>query len=119
MATKQRARRWTVLACLVVVAVQTVLLAALTLRDDAGSPHRVPIVIAAPAVVAQQLADEADSMPGAPFDATWTDDEDEARERVRDGRAVAAVLVDLRTTRDVVVSTATPTPASTTPSPTT
>ena len=42
-------------------------------------------------------------MPGDPFDATWTDDEDEARAAVRDGTAVAAVLVDLRETTDVVL----------------
>lgn len=79
MASKQRARRWTVLACLVVVIVQGVLLATLTLRDGAGSPHDVPILIAAPAVVSSALADEAGAMPGDPFDASWTDDEDEAR----------------------------------------
>lgn len=103
MASKQRARRWTVLACLVIVAVQGVLLATLTLRDGAGSPHDVPILIAAPAVVSSALADEAGAMPGDPFDAGWTDDEDEARAAVRDGTAVAAVLVDLRETTDVVL----------------
>jgi hypothetical protein len=103
VASKQRARRWTVLACLVVVAVQGIMLATLTMRDGAGSPHDVPILIAAPAVVSSALADEAGAMPGDPFDAGWTDDEDEARAAVRDGTDVAAVLVDLRVTTDVVL----------------
>jgi len=103
VASKQRARRWTVLACLVVVAVQGIMLATLTMRDGAGSPHDVPILISAPAVVSSALADEAGAMPGDPFDATWIDDEDEARTAVHDGTAVAAVLVDLRETTDVVL----------------
>ena len=103
MASKQRARRWTVGACVAVFVVQTFALATLMLRDDAGQPHRVPLLIAAPAVVAQSLADDAQSMPGTPFDAEWTDDEDEARQAVKDGTAVAAVLVDLRETEDVVL----------------
>ncbi|WP_028643917.1 DUF4185 domain-containing protein [Nocardioides sp. URHA0020] len=103
MASKQWTRRWTVLACLVVVAVQAVALATLTLRDQAGTPHRVPLVISAPAVVAMSLSDDVGAMPGAPFDATWTDDDAEARAAVRDGRAVVAVLVDLRNTQDVVL----------------
>ena len=53
--------------------------------------------------MAQSLADDAQSMPGTPFDAEWTDDEDEARQAVKDGTAVAAVLVDLRGTQDVVL----------------
>jgi hypothetical protein len=102
VASKQRARRWTVLACLVVAAVQAVMLATLTFRDD-PAPHHVPVLIAAPSVVAASLAADASSMPDQPFDAAWTEDEAEARTAVRDGTVVAAVLVDLRKTRDVVL----------------
>src|SRR5690242_6571902 len=98
-----RARRWTLVACLAVLLVEGALLVTLVQRGG-HTPHRVPIVVAAPAVVAQQLAAEAAAMPGAPFAADWTDDADEARAAVRDGRAVAAVLVDLRETRDVVLT---------------
>ena len=91
------------MACLAVVLAHGVALAVITRSADAQEPHRVPLLVAAPAVVAASLADEADAMPGTPFDATWTDDTDQARTAVRDGTAVAAVLVDLRTTRDVVL----------------
>ena len=103
MASKQPARRWTVVACLVVIVAQGVVLATITLRGDAREPHRVPLLIAAPAVAAMSLSHEADAMSGTPFDATWTDVEDEARSEVLDGTVVAAVLVDLRRTQDVVL----------------
>jgi hypothetical protein len=98
-----RSHRWLAVACLVVVVAQAIALATLTQRSDAGEPHAVPIVIAAPAVVAAALADEAAAMPGEPFDPTWTDDASAARAAVVDGDAVAAVLVDLRGTHDVVL----------------
>ncbi|MBC2931610.1 DUF4185 domain-containing protein [Nocardioides sp. zg-1228] len=101
--SRQRARRTTAVACLVVVLAHGVALAMIARSADAQEPHQVPLLVAAPAVVASSLADDADTMAGAPFDATWTDDEDEARSAVHDGTAVAAVLVDLRTTRDVVL----------------
>jgi len=97
-----RARRWTALACATVIAVQLIVLATIALRGD-HEPHQVPVQIAAPAVVAQSLADDADAMPGEPVDADWTADADDARRAVRDGDAVAAVLVDLPRTRDVVL----------------
>ncbi|QWF21946.1 DUF4185 domain-containing protein [Nocardioides sp. LMS-CY] len=101
MAGHLRARRWTLVACLVVIGVQAVLLA--TLLQGAREPHRVPVLVTAPAVVAHELAVEADALPGAPFAADWTDDPDEARAAVRDGTSVAAILVDLRETRDVLL----------------
>jgi hypothetical protein len=103
VASKQPARRWTVVACLVVIVVQGIVLATITLRGDAREPHGVPLLIAAPAVAAMSLSADADAMSGTPFDATWTDDEDEARSAVLDGTVVAAVLVDLRRTKDVVL----------------
>jgi len=92
----------TLVACVAVAVLHVVLLATLVAHAG-GGPHRAPLLIAAPAVVAQELADEAAAMPGEPFDADWTADPDRAREAVRSGEAVAAVLVDLSQTRDVVL----------------
>lgn len=101
MAGHLRARRWTLAACLVVIGIQAALLA--TLLQSDREPHRVPVLVVAPAVVAHELAVEADGLAGRPFDADWTDDPDLARAAVRDGTAVAALLVDLRETRDVLL----------------
>ncbi|MBZ5737905.1 DUF4185 domain-containing protein [Nocardioides mangrovi] len=98
-----RARRLLLAGCLLVVLVQAVLLATMARGGGDREPHDVPILIAAPAVVAHQLATEANAMPADPFDATWTDDAADARGQVEDGEVVAAVLVDLRGTRDVVL----------------
>lgn len=89
-------------ACLAVIVLHVVVLATLTARAGHG-PHRAPVLIAAPAVVAQALAHEASALPGEPFAADWTADEDVARAAVRSGDAVAAVLVDVAATRDVVL----------------
>jgi Domain of unknown function (DUF4185) len=95
--------RRTVLVCVLVFLAQAVLLITMTGRGGAGEPHRVPIVVAAPAVVAAALAQRADELPGEPFDAGWTDSADDARAAVNDGTAVAAVLVDLSGTADTVL----------------
>lgn len=102
MASSLHARRWTLAACLLVLVVQAAVLLALRGGDDLR-PHRVPILVAAPAVVAQQLAAEAGDVEGAPFAADWTADPDQAVAAVRDGEAVAAVLVDLQETQDVLL----------------
>jgi uncharacterized protein DUF4185 len=102
VASGRLTRRWAFVACLVVAAVQAVALATLV-HDDAGVPHHVPVLITAPAVVGAALTDEVASMDGTPFDATWTEDEPTARAAVRDGTVVAAVLVDLTETEDVVL----------------
>ncbi|MGB0100278.1 MAG: hypothetical protein WBP61_08355, partial [Nocardioides sp.] len=102
MEPRRAIRRYAVAACLLVLVAQVAALVTLTHRET-SEPHRVPIVIAAPAVVAQSLSDDADALPADPFEASWTDDPAAARAAVRDGRAVAAVLVDLSETQDVVV----------------
>ena len=94
--------RWTLVACLVVVVVHVVVLTTLAARSGDG-PHRAPVLVAAPAVVAQALAHEASTLPGDPFEADWTADPLAADRAVRDGEAVAAVLVDLPATHDVVL----------------
>lgn len=69
----------------------------------------MPLAITAPGVVAGSLAEEANTLPGKPFAATpipSTDRADalvHARSAVRDGSSVAALVVDLRGTRDILV----------------
>jgi hypothetical protein len=59
-------------ACLLVLAAQTVALLTPTQREVASRSHLAPIVVTAPAVVAESLADQADAMPDEPFGASWT-----------------------------------------------
>lgn len=74
------------------------------MRDSGtGNPHRVPLSIVAPGVVARALADEANALEAQPFDATPAADPTAARAAVSDGTVVAALLVDLRGTRDTLV----------------
>lgn len=63
------------------------------------SPHHAPITISGPAVVATALADQADGRPGDPLDATPAKDARAARDDVEQGRAVAALAIDLRLDR--------------------
>lgn len=102
MAGPRGAGRWTLLVCLGVALVHVVVLVTLTARSGDG-PHQAPVLVAAPAVVAEALANEASAFPGDPFDADWTADTDRAKEAVRDGDAVASVVVDLPGTDDVVM----------------
>jgi hypothetical protein len=94
--------RTTLGACLLVIGVQAVVLLSLH-GGDTLAPHRVPVLVAAPAVVAQELAREASDLSDDPFEADWTADPDRARAAVHDGVVVAAVLVDLPETTDVVL----------------
>ncbi|KHL17049.1 uncharacterized protein DUF4185 [Mumia flava] len=66
-------------------------------------PHRVPIQLVAPPLVATTLAAEANDLANRPFDAAATDDADAARADVADGTAVASIEVDLAGTQDTLV----------------
>ncbi|GAB2868607.1 hypothetical protein [Nocardioides pacificus] len=80
---------------------------ALQLASSVGAPHHVSLVIAAPPIVAQSLAERAEALPGEPFQAAALADAAEARTRVQEGDVTAAVLVDLVADRDrLLVSTA-------------
>ena len=63
-----------------------------------------------PSVVAQGTADRFNRLPERPVQAVVVDEDDDARDEVRDGRAVAAVVIDLP--RPTTSSTS---PPSTTP----
>lgn len=95
-------RRVLIVACLVVIVIQVAGLVFLT-RAGQVKPRDVPVLIAGPAVVAEPLAGEANALPGAPFRAGWIDDEDAARAAVRDGGAVAVLMVQLTGTEDVLL----------------
>jgi len=88
--------------CLLVLLAEVVAVVALS-RSDQLRPRQVPVLVVGPAVVAQQLAAEADALPDEPFRADWLDDGVAAREAVRDGEAVAALLVRLAGTEDLLV----------------
>ena len=80
--------------------------------------HDEPVGVAAPAIVTEALADSAASLDGTPFDVVPLADTadhdaayDAARRDVADGLVDAAVVLDLRTTTDVLLVTDTRTDA--------
>lgn len=90
------------LICLGVVTVQFGLLLLLVGSPQTGRPHEVPVTISAPTLVAQAVAKEANDLPGTPFDAAAASSAEQARADVAEGRAVAALVIDLRRTGDVI-----------------
>ncbi|MBL0747073.1 DUF4185 domain-containing protein [Nocardioides baculatus] len=98
-------RRPAVLACVLLVLGELVLLGALVRDPRAGGPHDVPVEVVAPALVAESLAEQAESLAGHPFAASAVaeDDATASRGRVADGSVVATLLVDLRGTEDTLV----------------
>lgn len=69
--------------CVLIVVMQSFLLVALVRNPGTGEPHQVPLVITAPGVVAQALAEEANAFPGDPF---WSTCPRDASLRRRAGR---------------------------------
>ena len=98
--------RTVVVVCLTIVAIEALVL--FSRLGHAPSPHRVPLGIAAPAVVGQGLAASADALPGRPFEAQVLDYADAAaassaaRVAVRDGSSYAALALDLTTETDTL-----------------
>ena len=95
----------------IVVYLTIVAIEALVLISQLGrapAPHRVPLAIAAPAVVAQGLVASADALPGRPFDVRILDyaesaaAADAARNAVRDGSSDAAIALDLTAETDTL-----------------
>ena len=89
----------------VVIAVITVQLIVFIVvwRDARDAQIRyAPVGVAAPAIVADSLARESDSLPGHPFDSRVLTTSAEARSEVRDGSLVAALVVDLSSTSDTL-----------------
>lgn len=90
------------LICLGIVTLQFGLLLLLVGSSTTGRPHQVPVAISAPALVAHAVAKEANALPGTPFDARPVSSGEQARAEVVGGTSVAALVIDLRGTRDVV-----------------
>jgi len=89
--------------CVVVLLAQGVGLAMLVHDVREPRPHRAPVAVVAPAIVAQSLADEVNALEGRPLEVTATDDRSAAIDDVRHGVTVAAAVVDLAGTQDELV----------------
>ncbi|MFI5429889.1 hypothetical protein [Aeromicrobium sp. UC242_57] len=89
-------------AAIVLAVMQVAVIVSLALAGPDDSTHRAPIRIVAPPVVATSLVEAANGVAGRPFEARALATAEEARESVRAGRSVAAVVVDLAQERDVL-----------------
>jgi hypothetical protein len=98
--------RSVIVVCLTVLALEAIVLVSQLGRDPA--PHGLRLAIAAPGVVAQGLADQANALPGRPFRAQVLAQVDPAattraaRGAVRNGSSFAAVALDLRAGTDTL-----------------
>ncbi|MET0768150.1 MAG: hypothetical protein ABWY50_10940, partial [Aeromicrobium sp.] len=95
---RRRIGRRTAWALIILVAQLLVGLLVLVVPLDA-TPHRAPVTISAPAVVASSLADRVNAMAGTPLEAGAVTDAETARTDVETGRVVAALAIDLRLNR--------------------
>ncbi|MDN5745783.1 MAG: hypothetical protein L0H31_11750, partial [Nocardioidaceae bacterium] len=86
--------------CLLVIAVQAVLIGALARTAGDEVPREAPVAILTAPVVAQSLADQANAMKGHPFDARVAVSAETARSNLRVGSVVAVLEVNLRGTQD-------------------
>jgi len=91
-----------VVAAIVLGVLQVVVFISLALAGPDDKPHGAPIRVVAPPVVATAVVDRANAMTGRPVDAQALQTEAEARQSVKGGRSVAAVVVDLRKDSDDV-----------------
>lgn len=95
--------RRVLLVCVVVLLAQGLALAYLARELQDPRPHRAPVSVVAPAIVANALSAQADDLQGRPLDATPSTDPAAAVDDVRHGVTVAALVVDLSHTRDTLV----------------
>lgn len=94
-----RGRTTAVAVTVVLVAVQVAAVWSIA-RGDAR-PHDVPVAVAGPDEIAGLVAAQSDG--STPLDLTAAGSAAAARDEVRDGRAAAALLIDLRTNRSTLV----------------
>lgn len=94
--------RSVVLICLLVLATHVLLVAAMAWTVDTGVPREAPVAVVTAPVVAQSIADQANSMDGRPFDAHIAKSAADARQSLTRGDIVAFLEVDLRGTRDAL-----------------
>jgi hypothetical protein len=98
-ALRQVFSRTVLVLCLTILAVEAVVFLSQWGRQPA--PHRVPLAIAAPAVLGQEVAAAANAQAGHPFTLRIMDDAEaakaaeQARRAVRSGTSFAAVALDL------------------------
>lgn len=81
------------------MAVQVVVALSLVLLPLGGGPHRAPVAISAPPIVASTLADRSVQQSGGTLDAHPVSSARQARDEVREGVVVAAIDIDLRRAR--------------------
>ncbi|AXT86546.1 hypothetical protein C6I20_16125 [Aeromicrobium sp. A1-2] len=81
---------------------QLVVIVTLALAGPEEDPHAAPIRVVAPAVVGAFVVERANSLQGRPVEAEALSTPAEARDSVRGGRSVAAIVVDLRQETDRV-----------------
>lgn len=99
-----------VVRVVLVVLVVAPLILALQLGRDGPRPHRLPVGVSAPTLVAQDLAARADALPGEPFAAVALPPDDDPAAPVRAGALPVTVAVDFRTDRDQLFVSATTDP---------
>lgn len=93
-------------AMFAVLGLQLVVCVVLLIVPLGNDPHRAPVTISAPAVVATALAEQANSRDRTPLDAAVAASPEQARRDVEQGRAVAAVVIDLRLNRATLLVSA-------------
>lgn len=86
---------WTTWAVLAVVLVAQCFLLLWHHGHSSTQPHQVPLVVQGPPVVSQAVADRLNRLPGEPVEALVVNEPDLARASVRDGKAAAALVIDL------------------------
>ncbi len=96
-------RRLAVVLVLILL-VQGVLIAVMVFGGDGIRPRQVPIkVVASSSLVAEAFADRISAVEDHPFETSISDDPKAARQDVRDGTTVVALLVDPSGTEDTLV----------------
>lgn len=86
-----------------VVLLQLGLIAAVFQDAREVHPHRAPVAVVAPAVVAEALVADVDALDGAPFDAVAATSAGEALRDLGRGELRAVVVVNLATTVDTLL----------------
>ncbi|MCW2790241.1 MAG: hypothetical protein JWP56_2544 [Aeromicrobium sp.] len=81
---------------------QLVVVVTLALDGPDDDTHAAPVSVVAPPVVGTTVVDRVNALPGRPVDAVALSSRTVALERVRTGRSVAAIVVDLRRDTDTV-----------------
>lgn len=101
--TQRRGPSTRTLAAVAVVALQLAVCLAVVLAPLDARPHGARVGIVAPPIVATALAQQANALDGRPVRAEALRSAGAARAEVRDGRSEAALVVDVRSNRAVLM----------------